>query len=201
MGNHFSSIYIYMYVCHVPKCAGGITWPKHVHAQIQFWVVKTECYSFRLHARADLAWTKKKRSLRNEKLKANRASETEEQRKERLRIRRENKKTENHEKQILATLKILKRGDNNELERNLRLEKVVASKQLRLGNNATTKQLRLAMEMEEERKARLEKMVATAQPMLALIKGVVDVGAVLSLKPILKCWQQCLSVKLEVLTR
>ena len=30
-----------------------------------------------------------KRSLRNEKLKANRASETEEQRKERLRIRRE----------------------------------------------------------------------------------------------------------------
>ena len=33
-----------------------------------------------------LLWTKKKRSLRNEKLKANRASETEEQRKERLRI-------------------------------------------------------------------------------------------------------------------
>ena len=39
---------------------------------------------------AALAWTKKKRSLRNEKLKANRASDTEEQRKERLRIRREN---------------------------------------------------------------------------------------------------------------
>ena len=32
----------------------------------------------------------KKRSLRNEKLKANRTLETEEQRKERLRIRREN---------------------------------------------------------------------------------------------------------------
>ena len=32
---------------------------------------------------------KKKRSLRNEKLKANRTSETEKQRKERLRIRRE----------------------------------------------------------------------------------------------------------------
>ena len=32
----------------------------------------------------------------------------------------------------LATLKRLKRGDDNELERNLRLEKVVASKQLRL---------------------------------------------------------------------
>ena len=82
---------------------------------------------------------KKKRSLRNEKLKANRASEIEEQRKERLRIRRENKKTENHEKQILATLKRLKRGDDNELERNLRLEKVVISKQLRLGNDAATK--------------------------------------------------------------
>ena len=36
--------------------------------------------------------TKKKHSLRNEKLKANGASETEEQRKERLRIRRENEK-------------------------------------------------------------------------------------------------------------
>ena len=40
---------------------------------------------------------KKERSLTNEKLKANRASETEEQRKEMLRIRRKNKKTENHE--------------------------------------------------------------------------------------------------------
>ena len=43
--------------------------------------------------------TKKKRSLRNEKLKTNRASESEEQR-----------KFENHEKQRLATLKRLKRG-------------------------------------------------------------------------------------------
>ena len=41
------------------------------------------------------------------------------------------------------------------------------------------------MEMDEERKARLEKMVATSQLMLALIKGVVDVGVALSLKPIL----------------
>ena len=32
--------------------------------------------------------------------------------------------------------------------------------------------------MDEERKARLEKIVATAQLMLALIKGVVDVGVV-----------------------
>ena len=55
------------------------------------------------------------------------------------------------------------------------------------------------MEMDEERKARLEKMVATAQAMLALTKGVVDVGVVLSLKPILKSWQLCLSFKLDVL--
>ena len=45
-------------------------------------------------ARSQLAWTKKKLknncSLRNEKLKADRTSETEEQRKESLRIRREN---------------------------------------------------------------------------------------------------------------
>ena len=39
--------------------------------------------------------------------------------------RRENNKTENHEKRRLATLKRLKRGDDNELESNL----VVASKQ------------------------------------------------------------------------
>ena len=70
----------------------------------------------------------KQSSLRNETIKANRASETEEQRKERLRIRRkkerarrrtkklqeEKKKsseTEDHEKQCLATLTRLKRGD------------------------------------------------------------------------------------------
>ena len=76
-------------------------------------------------------------------LKANRASETEEQRKERLRIGcekdrelQEEKKrpseTEDNEKQRLATLKRLKRGDENELERKLRLEKVVTNKHLRL---------------------------------------------------------------------
>ena len=77
----------------------------------------------------------------------------------------------------------MKRGDDNELDRNLRLEKVVASKQLRLAvetegerrarleNDAATKRLRLAMEM--------EKMVAIpAQLMLDLIKGLVDVGVV-----------------------
>ena len=91
----------------------------------------------------------------------------------------------------------------------IQLEKVVASKQLRLAveteeerrgrleNAAATKRLRLAMETDEKRKARLEKLVATAQLMLTLIKGVVSVGVVLSLKPILK---RCLSFKLYVLT-
>ena len=82
----------------------------------------------------------KKRSPRNEKLKADRTSETEEQRKESMRIRREKDRarrrtkgkkrspdTDHYEKQRLATLKRLKRG-----EVDLRLEKVVASKQLRL---------------------------------------------------------------------
>ena len=70
----------------------------------------------------------KQRSLRNETIKTNRASETEQQRKEMLRIRcekdrarrrtkklQEEKKwsseTEDHEKQRLATLTRLKQGD------------------------------------------------------------------------------------------
>ena len=80
----------------------------------------------------------------DEKEAENNASETEEQRKERdktrkNRARRRTKKLqegkkrsserEDHEKQCLATLKRLKRGDENELKRNLRLEKVVTSKQ------------------------------------------------------------------------
>ena len=56
------------------------------------------------------------------------------------------------------------------------------------------------MEMDGKRKARLEKMVANAQLMIALIKDVVIVGVVLSLKPILKSWQLCLSFKLDVPT-
>ena len=63
----------------------------------------TRVIHFDYYARAALAWTKKKCSLRIEKLKANRASETEEQIKERLTIRRENEKIEKHEKQRLAT--------------------------------------------------------------------------------------------------
>ena len=80
-----------------------------------------------------------------------------------MRIRCENQNIENHKKQYLATLK---RGDDNELKRNLRLEKVVAGKQLRL-----------AMETEEERRTTLENDAA-----------------------ILKSWQLCLSLKLDILT-
>ena len=94
------------------KCVGGITWPKHAHAQSQFW------------------------------------------------IRCEEKKTVNHEKQRLATLKRLKRSDDNELERNLRWEKVAASKQLML-----------AVETEEERRARLENDAATLRLRLAMEHG------------------------------
>ena len=47
----------------------------------------------------------------------------------------------------------MKRGDDNEMERKLRLEKVVA---------------RLAMETKEENRARLKKMVATKRLRLAL---------------------------------
>ena len=131
---------MYMYVCRfvygkpIPKirmlkCVGVITRPKHAHAKSQFWAVKTDLqhphHSYLLYTRAALAWTENKSSLRNEKLKANRDSETEEQIKERLRIRRdkdrarrrtkklqEEKKrsseTEDYEKQRLATLKRLK---------------------------------------------------------------------------------------------
>ena len=51
--------------------------------------------------------TKKKRSLRNEKLRVNRSSETEEQGKERLRIedKTRNEKIENHEKERLSISK------------------------------------------------------------------------------------------------
>ena len=90
----------------LPRLSG----PKRAHAQSQYWVVKFDqwhpYYSFGLYARAALAWTEEKRSLRNEKLKSNRASSTEEQRKERMRIRRE-KETEDHKNQHLAILKRL----------------------------------------------------------------------------------------------
>ena len=72
---------------------GCSTWAEHTH-QSQFGQLKPTCdtHIILLYARAPIAWTKKKPkkcSLRNEKLKENRASETEELRNERLRIRRE----------------------------------------------------------------------------------------------------------------
>ena len=97
-------IYICRYVCRVPKCIGDITWPKHVHDQSQFWAVKTDlrhlCYSFRLYARTVLALAEKKRSLKNGKHKANRASETEERRKERLKIGRKKDKARRRTKKL-----------------------------------------------------------------------------------------------------
>ena len=72
---------------------------------------------------------------------------------QRLEERKAEDKTRTYEnrkknkKQCPATLKRLKRGDDNELERNLTLEKVVDSEQLRL-----------AVEAEEERRARLEQL-------------------------------------------
>ena len=72
---------------------------------------------------------------------------------------------EDHEKQRLATLKRLKRGDENKLERLLRLERVVTSKQLRLTVETEEEKEQdwrmmqlLAMETDEERKAKLEKL-------------------------------------------
>ena len=69
--------------------------------------------------------TKKKRSLRNEKLRVNRASETEEQRKERLRIEDKTQKWDNRKPRCPLS-------KDWKLKRNQRLEKVVASNQLRL---------------------------------------------------------------------
>ena len=76
-------------------------------------------YSFRLYNRAAFARTKKKRSLRNENFKQtelrilkNRGKKAED--------KTQNEKIEKHEKQRLATQR-LKRGDDNELKRNLRL--------------------------------------------------------------------------------
>ena len=105
----------------------------------------------------------------------------EEQRKERLRIipekdaRRRTKsfkrKRKVHQKQKTT------RNSAWPLSKYIRLEKVVASKQLRLfvemneerrAKLENTKRLRLAMENDEERKANLEKMVATTLLMLAL---------------------------------
>ena len=106
-----------MYVCMYVR---RYVYKKYVHQnvwaelrKVGFGQLKPTCDThIILYARAALAWMKKKPkkcSLGNDKLKANRASETEEQRKERLMMRHEkdrvNKKkirsseTEDHEKQ------------------------------------------------------------------------------------------------------
>ena len=105
------------------------------------------------------------------------ASDTKKQREERLRIIRENKKKENH----ATPLTRLKRGDDNELERNLRLEKVVASKQLRLGI-MQYRTARVGHGDGPREKSKTGEDGTTAQPMFA----------VLSLELILKSWELCL---------
>ena len=58
---------------------------------------------------------------------------------------------------------------------------------MRLENDEAIKRLMLAMKMDEERKSKTGEDGSCRQLlMLALIKGVVNVGVVLSLKPILK---------------
>ena len=67
-------IYVYIYICVSVVCQ--ITW-NHVNqtrACSKSVLGSHPYYSLRLYARAALVWTEEKRSLRNEKLKANRAS-------------------------------------------------------------------------------------------------------------------------------
>ena len=69
----FAYIYVGMSVCRyvgMSVCLSYVSrrnYVAHAHAQSRFWAVKTVTpVLFRLCARAALAWTKKKRSLRNE---------------------------------------------------------------------------------------------------------------------------------------
>ena len=73
------------------------------------------------------------------------------------------------------------RLENDGATKQLRLPMETDKERGRLENDAATKRLSLAMEMDKERKAKLEKMVATTELMLALIKGVVNVGLVFSI--------------------
>ena len=81
--SRFRVIYIYMYVgmyvCCGPKSVGGNTWAKRAHAQSQYCAGKIRPVTpvlliSTVYAIAALAWTEEKRSLRNEKLKAKRAT-------------------------------------------------------------------------------------------------------------------------------
>ena len=125
--------------------------------------VKTDqCYSFILYGRAALAWSKEKPGKNNNIHLEMRNLKQKEQKKNYKRKKKRSSVTEDKKSQRQATLKTLKRGDENETSlylctASLYLEKVVASKQLKF-----------AMETDVERKARLEKMVATTQLSLAL---------------------------------
>ena len=115
--SRFCVIYIYVsVVCQLHRR----NYVAHAHAQSHFWAVKTDlwhpCYWFRLRARAALAWRKRNVHLEMRNLKQTELQRLKNRGKKGwgLRIRRENEKIENHEKQRLATLKILKRGEVEE---------------------------------------------------------------------------------------
>ena len=74
-------------VCQI-NCVGGITWLTRMFKVFWGWLTSDTRVIHFLYARAldDEKEAEKKRSLRNEKLKANRTSETEEPREKRLRI-------------------------------------------------------------------------------------------------------------------
>ena len=124
------------------------------HAHAQSLLGRDTCA---IHCHATKKKLKKSVHLEMRNLKL---TELQRQRKERLRIRPEKDRarrrtkgkkrspdTDDYEKERLATLKRLKRG-----EVDLRLEKVVASKQLRL-----------AVDTEEERRTRLEPFLKSWQ--------------------------------------
>ena len=95
------------------KYVGGITWPKNTHAQSQFGGVNRPVTpvlfisTIRCSFSMDEKEAEQKRSLRSEKLKANGASETEEQR-NRLRIRREKDREEGNQKTTRGKQKIVR---------------------------------------------------------------------------------------------
>ena len=77
--SRFRVIYIYLCVCRGPNCARRITWPNTRMLKVSLGNLKPTSDTLIIHfdytlEHAALAWTKKKRSLRNEKLKANGAS-------------------------------------------------------------------------------------------------------------------------------
>ena len=69
------------------------------------------------YARETLAWTEKQCSFRNEKLNANKASETEEQRKERLRIRREKDRARRRTKKLQEEKQMSSEREDHEKKR------------------------------------------------------------------------------------